>query len=95
MQSLPMLVSGKIDRKQITAWVERVDKSTYQHIMQAYDDIKRGKIGSVSKYKVTTVTAVDILQSVCAQVLDLSVEAMDVKRSFIGLGAYPPPPSHL
>ena len=91
VQSLPMLVSGKIDRKQITAWVERVDKSTYQHIMQAYDDIKRGKIGSVSKYKVTTVTAVDILQSVCAQVLDLSVEAMDVKRSFIGLGAYSPP----
>ncbi|KAL5349603.1 hypothetical protein ACLOAV_005898 [Pseudogymnoascus australis] len=86
VQSLPMLVSGKIDRKQITAWVEQVDKSTYEHIMEAYDDIKRGKIGSVSKYKVTTVTAVDIFKSVCAQVLDLSVETMDVKRSFIGLG---------
>ncbi|OJJ50363.1 hypothetical protein ASPZODRAFT_13447 [Penicilliopsis zonata CBS 506.65] len=82
MQSLPMLVSGKIDRKQITAWVEQVDKVAYERIMQDYDTIKRRR--DVETVQKTSATAMDVLREVCAQVLDIS--SVDVTRSFISLG---------
>ncbi|THC90350.1 hypothetical protein EYZ11_010192 [Aspergillus tanneri] len=44
LEKLPMLVSGKLDRKKISNWVEKVDEPTYARIMQDFDGIKRGDI---------------------------------------------------
>lgn len=89
MQSLPMLVSGKIDRKQITAWIEQVDKPNYERIMKDYDDIKRGKVPAPEpKAQEGAVSAVDILRDVCAQVLNLNASDLDEQRSFLSLGTY-------
>lgn len=87
MQHLPFLVSGKIDRKQITAWVEQLDKPNYERIMKDYDDIKRGKVPTPeTKPQNTTVSSVDILRDVSAQVLNLTASSVDVERSFLSLG---------
>ncbi|KAM0723808.1 hypothetical protein Q7P37_000798 [Cladosporium fusiforme] len=87
MQNLPMLVSGKIDRKQITAWIEQLDKPNYERIMKDYDDIKRGKVTTpTAKAPETSVSAIDILRDVCAQVLNLTASDLDVERSFLSLG---------
>jgi amino acid adenylation domain-containing protein/non-ribosomal peptide synthase protein (TIGR01720 family) len=87
MQSLPMLVSGKIDRKQITAWIEQLDRPSYDRIMKDYDDIKRGKVPApAAKSQDSGVSTIDILRDVCAQVLNISASSMDVERSFLSLG---------
>jgi hypothetical protein len=89
MQSLPMLVSGKIDRKQITAWIEQLDKPNYERIMKDYDDIKRGKVPvPETKPAETGVSTSDILRDVCAQVLNLEAAELDMQRSFLSLGMY-------
>jgi amino acid adenylation domain-containing protein/non-ribosomal peptide synthase protein (TIGR01720 family) len=88
MQSLPMLVSGKIDRKQITAWIEQLDKPNYERIMKDYDNIKRGKVPVLeSKAAEAVVSTADILREVCAQVLNLDASSLDMQRSFLSLGA--------
>jgi amino acid adenylation domain-containing protein/non-ribosomal peptide synthase protein (TIGR01720 family) len=87
MQSLPMLVSGKIDRKQITAWIEQLDKPNYMRIMKDYDNIKRGKVPVPETKAAETVTsASDILRDVSAQVLNLTASDIDTQRSFLSLG---------
>ena len=89
MQSLPMLVSGKIDRKQITSWIENVDKPNYERIMKDYDDIKRGKVPvPETKEKAGGASAVDILRDVCAQVLNVEPSSMESDRSFLSLGKF-------
>jgi hypothetical protein len=82
-----MLVSGKIDRKQITAWIEQLDKPNYMRIMKDYDDIKRGKIPVPETKTAETVTsASDVLREVSAQVLNLTAADIDTQRSFLSLG---------
>jgi hypothetical protein len=89
MPSLPMLVSGKIDRKQITAWIEQLDKPDYERIMKDYDDIKRGKVPEpVKKPAEVGLSTSDILREVCAQVLNLEANELDMQRSFLSLGMY-------
>jgi hypothetical protein len=87
MPSLPMLVSGKIDRKQITAWIEQLDKPNYERIMKDYDNIKRGKVPVPETKPVETgVSTSDVLRDVCAQVLNLEAAELDMQRSFLSLG---------
>jgi sulfur relay (sulfurtransferase) DsrF/TusC family protein len=89
MQSLPMLVSGKIDRKQITAWIEQLDKPNYERIMKDYDDIKRGKVPVPETKSVETgISTSAILRDVCAQVLNLEAAELDMQRSFLSLGTH-------
>lgn len=89
LRSLPMLVSGKIDRKQITAWIEKVDRPTYERIMQDEDKIGKKAVNSGSQSMSPERSAIDILRDVCATVLNLSASNLDVNRSFISLGMYP------
>ncbi|KAH1856312.1 Nonribosomal peptide synthetase 1, partial [Aspergillus fumigatus] len=84
IKKLPMLVSGKLDRKKITHWIENIDEPTYDRIMQDYDNIKRGHVeDSVNEDKST---AAKILQDIYAQVLNLPSNKVDPKRSFVSLG---------
>ncbi|KAH2309016.1 Nonribosomal peptide synthetase 1, partial [Aspergillus fumigatus] len=83
IKKLPMLVSGKLDRKKITHWIENIDEPTYDRIMQDYDNIKRGHVeDSVNEDKST---AAKILQDIYAQVLNLPSNKVDPKRSFVSL----------
>ncbi|RHZ60208.1 nonribosomal peptide synthase Pes1 [Aspergillus thermomutatus] len=84
IRKLPMLVSGKLDRKKITHWIEHIDEPTYDRIMQDYDNIKRGHVeDSVKEDKNTSVK---ILQDIYAQVLNLPSNKVDPNRSFVSLG---------
>ncbi|KAF7117580.1 hypothetical protein CNMCM5793_006632 [Aspergillus hiratsukae] len=84
IKKLPMLVSGKLDRKKITHWIEHIDEPTYDRIMQDYDNIKRGHVeDSVKEDKNTSVK---LLQDIYAQVLNLPSNKVDPNRSFVSLG---------
>ncbi|KAK2757240.1 NRPS [Arachnomyces sp. PD_36] len=87
VKSLPMLVSGKIDRKKVTAFVEKADGPVYDRIMQDYDRVKRGdfhekKPSSEHEQE----NAADILRIICSQILNLPISQVDLDRSFVGLG---------
>ncbi|KAL3441174.1 hypothetical protein BJX65DRAFT_314060 [Aspergillus insuetus] len=87
VKTLPMLVSGKIDRKRITAWLESVDDATFDRIMGDYDKIKRGEVAvptalpEPKRHDTATV-----LQNILARVLNIPTEKLDMGRSFTSLG---------
>lgn len=84
IKKLPMLVSGKLDRKKITHWIEHIDEPTYDRIMQDYDNVKRGHVEDDVKEDKNT--SVKILQDIYAQVLNLPSNKVDPNRSFVSLG---------
>ncbi|OQE37713.1 hypothetical protein PENCOP_c009G04857 [Penicillium coprophilum] len=86
IKKLPMLVSGKLDRKKITAWVEDIDDSSYERIMADYDRIKRGKTEEKLQEKEENNGPLNIVREIFAQVLNISVEKVNVDRSFVSLG---------
>ena len=88
IKKLPMLVSGKLDRKKITAWVEDIDDVSYDRIMADYDRIKRGKTEEKLQEKQEKNGSLDIIRDIFAQVLNISLQKVNVDRSFVSLGKY-------
>lgn len=87
IKKLPMLVSGKLDRKRITSWVENVDERTYSRIMQDYDDIKRGETEPEDEEEEDDKGAfINTLRDIFAQVLNIPTNKVDLSRSFVSLG---------
>ncbi|KAJ5429495.1 AMP-dependent synthetase/ligase [Penicillium cf. griseofulvum] len=86
IKKLPMLVSGKLDRKKITAWVEDIDDVSYERIMADYDRIKRGKTEEKPQEKEEQNGSLNIVRQIFAQVLNISLQKVNVDRSFVSLG---------
>ncbi|EKV21467.1 Nonribosomal peptide synthase Pes1 [Penicillium digitatum] len=86
IKKLPMLVSGKLDRKKITAWVEDIDDVSYDRIMADYDRIKRGKTQEKRQEKQEKNGSLDTVRDIFAQVLNISLQKVNVDRSFVSLG---------
>ena len=84
IKKFPMLVSGKLDRKKVTAWVESADELMYDRIMHDYDTIKRSKVEKSDKPDEGRV--LKALQDIFSQVLNLPSHALKLNRSFVGLG---------
>ncbi|PYI12597.1 non-ribosomal peptide synthetase [Aspergillus sclerotiicarbonarius CBS 121057] len=84
IKQLPMLVSGKLDRKRITAWLERIDDGSYDRIMEDYDSIKRGEVEQEEEDDKGT--SVKLVKDIVSQVLNLPPHKVDLDRSFVSLG---------
>ncbi|OGM47600.1 nonribosomal peptide synthase Pes1 [Aspergillus bombycis] len=86
IKKLPMLVSGKLDRKRITAWIEKIDESIYDRIMQDYDNIKRGNGNTEYKNEEDHDSSINVLRDIFTQVLNIPSSKIDSTRSFVSLG---------
>ncbi|KAJ5714059.1 AMP-dependent synthetase/ligase [Penicillium malachiteum] len=84
IKKLPMLVSGKLDRKKITAWLESIDDDSYERIMQAYDAMKRGPTEKPQEQEEDS--SLRIIREIFSQVLNISLSKVNVDRSFVSLG---------
>ena len=84
VKKLPMLVSGKLNRKRVTTWLETADDATHKRIMADYDAIKRGNIQPSEEEDRTS--TVQSLRGIFAQVLNLPSEKVDLNRSFVSMG---------
>lgn len=80
VEALPMLVSGKLDRKKIAKWIENIDEQDYDHIART----KRIEKLETPEKPVTGV--VSVLQQIWAQVLNLPLEKVKLDQSFLSLG---------
>jgi amino acid adenylation domain-containing protein/non-ribosomal peptide synthase protein (TIGR01720 family) len=76
---IPMLVSGKLDRKKVKSWVEDIPEEVSRHIVGAEES-------NESPAEVTGVTS--ILRDVWSQVLNLPVEKVKLNQSFMSLGMF-------
>lgn len=85
VQSIPMLVSGKLDRKRVTSWLEQLEDSVYDRIMEDYDKATHD-IAEDGKAQEKEVEAPNTLRDIFAQVLNLPLHKIDTSRSFIYLG---------
>ena len=77
LESLPILVSGKLDRKQVGSWLGKLDESTYRTIMSA----TKGKEPSGKR-----TASAKILRDIFANVFDVASDAIKFDESFISLG---------
>lgn len=90
IKKLPMLVSGKLDRKKITAWIEDIDDASYERIMQDYDQMKRGP--SEKPQEQEQDGSLKVIREIFSQVLNLSLSKVNPDRSFVSLGEFPTEP---
>ncbi|KAJ0424647.1 hypothetical protein BJY00DRAFT_309065 [Aspergillus carlsbadensis] len=84
VKNVPMLVSGKLDRKRITHWLENLEESAYNRIMQDYDDVPLDT--SEQEIQETSNSTIEIIRDIFAQVLNVPIHKVDPSRSFINLG---------
>ncbi|KIA75709.1 nonribosomal peptide synthase [Aspergillus ustus] len=84
VKDIPMLVSGKLDRKRVTQWIEQLKGSSYDQIMQDYDDVTQDNVEQEDQEGGNP--AIDIIRVIFAQVLNLPLHKVDPSRSFINLG---------
>ena len=77
LESIPILVSGKLDRKQVENWIEGLDEVSYRHVI---GDERTGS-GEAS-----ITETVQQLREVWASVFNIPVDKIDPSRSFMSQG---------
>ncbi|KAI9371208.1 hypothetical protein BJX61DRAFT_548394 [Aspergillus egyptiacus] len=85
VKSLPMLVSGKLDRKKIAGWLEWLEGSAYDRVMQDYDSLPLDAVEE-EEDQPNGHSVTPVLRDIFAQVLNLPLHKVDSSRSFINLG---------
>jgi non-ribosomal peptide synthase protein (TIGR01720 family) len=77
VESVPLLPSGKLDRRHVETWLQNIDKTTYEQILQAEeadeDDTPMTETGR-------------ILQQIISRVLNLPIGRVPLNKSFLSLG---------
>lgn len=74
VKKIPTLASSKIDRKQVCAWFESMDDSTYRQIM----DLEESGESDIQSTETTKT-----LQTVWAKVLNIPVENVKLNKSWL------------
>lgn len=78
LESLPLLPSGKIDRKQIAEFVDRADQDLYRQVANLQTSMESlGRDAS---------TMEEQLRDLVANILNLSPKKISYRQSFLGLG---------
>lgn len=84
VNNLPMLVSGKLDRKKVKTWVEGVQEEVYQRII----GVGARNQPSQSDNDITADGVTAILRELWSQVLNIPVENVKLDQSFLSQGKY-------
>jgi len=77
VESIPLLPSGKLDRRGVLQWLERIDEKTYETIMEADND----EDDSIP----ATETSL-LLQQIFCRVLNLPLHRVKLSSSFLSAG---------
>ncbi|EED16046.1 nonribosomal peptide synthase, putative [Talaromyces stipitatus ATCC 10500] len=79
LQQMPLLPSGKLNRKLIDQSIENIDDATYERITSAEQTSSTDKVVVITQTEAT-------LRNIWASVLNLSPESISLDRSFLHLG---------
>ncbi|KAL2821794.1 hypothetical protein BDW59DRAFT_181088 [Aspergillus cavernicola] len=82
LEKLPLLISGKIDRKAIKTWVDNISPGTFHDILQYQDQGGAGLNGEI----VVPGSLADKLRQLWCEALNQAPEAIQLGTSFFALG---------
>ena len=77
MKAIPLLVSGKLDKKKMETWMENIDEETYGEAMGIDEEEE------VTAPKTKTE---ELLRQIWSRVLNLPMEKIGANQSFLALG---------
>src|SRR5690606_36131989 len=77
VEAVPLLPSGKLDRKQVARWVENFDTKIYRRIKGSEEE---------SDSQAPATHTAKVLQHIWSKVLNLPVEDVKLYESFLSLG---------
>ncbi|KAL4735231.1 hypothetical protein BDV11DRAFT_212182 [Aspergillus similis] len=81
LEKLPLLISGKIDRKAIKTWVDDMEPGTYGDILKYQEEG-----GDSPKAEIVSGSLADRLRQLWSEALGKPVEAIQSRTSFFALG---------
>ncbi|KAH7407957.1 nonribosomal peptide synthase [Cadophora sp. MPI-SDFR-AT-0126] len=76
VESIPLLPSGKLDRRKVESWLHNIDDRTYERILEAEEDCN-----SVPATETTL-----LLQKIFSRVLNLPLQKTKLGQAFLSLG---------
>lgn len=80
VNAIPMLVSGKLDRKSVKTWIEGISEHVYQQIVDTEEE-------SDAAVEISGVVAT--LRDIWGQVLNQPIDKINLNRPFLSLGISP------
>lgn len=83
LQHLPLLPSGKLDRKSITQFIENMDDATFERVTAAEKASSSDKVVVITQTEAT-------LRDIWASVLKLPTESISLDRSFLHMVSFIP-----
>jgi len=78
VETIPMLASGKLDRKRVAGWIETMDEETYKRVMDSDVDNDDDAVPAT--------VAGRLLQQIWSRALNLPLESVKLNQSFLSLG---------
>lgn len=78
VKTVPMLASGKLDRKLAAKWVESMDGQTFEQIMESEEEEHSNNAAATG--------AARTIQEIWSTVLNVPVEKVRLDKSFLSLG---------
>ncbi|TAQ85918.1 hypothetical protein B7494_g5755 [Chlorociboria aeruginascens] len=77
MESIPLLTSGKLDRRYVTGWLETVDEQTYENIVKSDEEDE----SSIPETPIGR-----LLRQIFSRVLNIPIQRVKLSQSFMSLG---------
>ncbi|KAK4124725.1 non-ribosomal peptide synthetase [Parathielavia appendiculata] len=82
LETMPVVVSGKLDRPRVTRWVEDLDDAMYQQIASSLGIIS----GETPEEEADVTGPFKTLRDIWAKELNLPVDRIKLNQPFLGLG---------
>jgi hypothetical protein len=83
LEAMPVVVSGKLDRKKVAKWVEELDETAYERITSSLD-LDSGEGSDESELT----GPAKVLREIWAKELNISVDRVKLNKPFLGLGKF-------
>ncbi|KAK3368413.1 non-ribosomal peptide synthetase [Podospora didyma] len=84
LESMPVVVSGKLDRKRVATWVENLDDATHQRLSSGFND--SGETYGEEGNKIELTGCARSLIDIWAKELHLPVDRIKATQPFMSLG---------
>lgn len=77
VESIPLLPSGKLDRRSVDGWLQSIDDATYERILEAEEEDDTSTPATETS---------KLLQQIFSRVLNLPLQRVKLSKSFLSLG---------
>ncbi len=88
LETMPIIVSGKLDRQRLARWIEGLTDTTYERIARAIGVVSAEGDGNGNHSAVEVAGPAKTLREIWAIELHLPVDRVEINRAFLSLGKF-------